>query len=102
MPVTDLAQAILLHRRQIVWFGDDICGRHRPVQRTGVNGSNVVLCQPCCKSFRLGASLIREKDIRGAGETILHRKLCCTMPNEVETGCHSWFASVNEWFLECT
>src|SRR5690349_13794081 len=102
MPVTDLTQAILLYRRQIVGLGDDVCGRHRPVQWTGVNGSDVVLCKPYCESFRLGTSLLREKDIRCAGETILHGKLCCTMPNEIETGCHSWFASENEWFLECT
>ena len=86
--MTDLTQPISLNGRELVRTRDDIGSFHRPIERTGVDGVDVIICQPLGKALRLYAPNIGEKYICRAGEFIFRRKRCRAMSYEVESCGH--------------
>lgn len=90
--MADLTQIPILHGGQPMRLGKNCCRLHRPIQRTGVDGRDVIVCQPVCEALCLRTSLLGEKNIRCAREAIFCSELRCTMPDQIETGCHRKYA----------
>ena len=70
VPVVDLAQSGFADRRQVVGGGQDRCSLHSPVERTAIDGMQLLVLEALGEACDLSAAFFGKADVGRAGKAV--------------------------------